>query len=220
MENASNGRQICLPALKDSPERVCLFKIARKIGITLKQFNERIEMTNRSSTNPSNAMDALNNVLAQVQKLQAQASLTEPERVERLRLQAEVQSKQKELEAATQRLKSTVAIYDQTSERIRTIAEIARSLGTEMEALPSELQSQCSAVNEHLNGLAAKLGDLASSCNSDKASALEVVSQKRAELESAKAALQSDISKKRFSAEEALLDADNALSDAARVTSA
>lgn len=177
-------------------------------------------MTNRSSSKQVKSMDALNNVLAQVQKLQEQASLTEPERVERLRLQAEVQSKQKELEAATQRLKSTVAIYDQTSERIRTIAEIARSLGTEMEALPSELQSQCSSVNEHLNGLAAKLNDLAGSCNNDKATALDVVSQKRAELESAKAALVSDISKKRISAEEALLDADNALSDAARVTSA
>ena len=171
----------------------------------------------RGTSSKDSSMEALSTVLAQVQRLQAQVNLTDTERDERLRLQAEVQSKQKDLETATQRLKSTVAIYNQTAARIRTIAEIAGALGTEMEALPAELQGQCSSVNEHLNGLAAKLTDLANSCQNDKAAALQAVEKKKSELQAAKDALVNDMSKKRVSAEEALLDAETALNDAESV---
>ena len=93
----------------------------------------------------SNSTAVLNEVLAQVQKLQAEANLTEPERAERQRLKNEVLAKQSDLETATKRWKSTVAIYEQTAARIQTITGIAASLGIEMAALPAELQSQCSA---------------------------------------------------------------------------
>ena len=173
----------------------------------------------RSTDRASNAMEALNTVLAQVQKLQAEANLTEFERVERQRLKDEVLAKQRELGTATQRLKSTVAIYEQTAARIQTITDIAASLGTEMAALPAELQSQCTAVNDHLKGLADKLSELANSCNYDKTSAVEMVDQKRAALESAKQALVDDLNKQRVSAEDALADADAALNEAAQISS-
>ena len=162
-------------------------------------------------------MEALTQVLAQVQKLQAEANLTEPERAERLRLKNEVQAYQGELETATKRWKSTVSIYEQTAARIKTITDIAASLGTEMAALPAELQSQCSAVNDHLKGLADKLNELSASCNNDKTAALEMVTRKRAALESAKQALADDLNKQRVSAEDAILDADAALNEAERL---
>lgn len=164
------------------------------------------------------SLTALNTVLAQVQKLQEQANLTEPERVERLRLQAEVQSKQAELEAATQRLKSAAAICDQTSARIHSISEIAKSLGAEMAALPEALQTQCTGVTEHLNGLADKLAELQTSCQNDQTAARLNLSEKKADLVTAKQALSDDIAKHRVSAEDALVGADAALSEADRVS--
>ena len=166
----------------------------------------------------SNSTAVLNEVLAQVQKLQAEANLTEFERVERQRLKDEVLAKQRELGTATQRLKSTVAIYEQTAARIQTITGIAASLGIEMAALPAELQSQCSAVTDHLKGLEDKLKALASSCDNDKTAAVEMVKQKRAALESAKQALLDDLNKHRVSAEDALADADAAINEAARIS--
>ncbi len=170
-------------------------------------------------TAKTNSMEALNDVLAQVQKLQANVGLTETERAERQRLQAEVQSKQQALQTATQRLKSTTEICEQTAARIQTIADISASLGTEMAALPTDLQTQCAAVNDHLTGLSSKLSELANSCQNDKATAREVVEQKKGELQSAKEALLADINKQRPSAEDAILDAEAAIAEAAQVSS-
>ncbi|MBX9690408.1 MAG: hypothetical protein K2X27_27080 [Candidatus Obscuribacterales bacterium] len=165
----------------------------------------------------ANSLSALTSVLSQVKKLQEQANLTEPERVERLRLQGEVQSKQQVLEAATQRLRSAIQICEQTSARVQSIAVMAAALGEEMKALPEGLQGQCTAVNQTLSGLAQQLEELSASCQGDQTAARKEVAERKAELQSAKDALNADIVKHRLSAEEMLQVADATLQDAEQV---
>ncbi len=181
--------------------------------------SDRFFVADSVATAQTNSLDTLSNVLAQVQKLQSQANLTEPERIERHHLQAAVQSKQTALESATQRLKSAGRICEETAARIEAIADISDSLGAEMAALPAELQGQCSGVTEHLTGLSTKLKELAESCFNDQTAARQIVNEKRADLTSAKQALGAYIAKQRVSAEDTLINADAALSEAERVSS-
>lgn len=160
---------------------------------------------------------ALTAVLAQVAKLQDQANLTDAERAERLRLQGVVRTKQGELTDAVNRLQSASAICAQTESRIQAIAAIAGALGSEMAALPANLQEQCGGVTTEMNSLAEKLAGLAASCKEDQAAALALVAEKKAELQAAKDALSADISKPRGSAEDAVNAAEAALAEAEKI---
>lgn len=163
------------------------------------------------------SLTALNTVLAQVAKLQDQANLTDAERAERLRLQGIVRTKQGELEESVGRLQAASAICAQTESRIQAIAAIAGALGSEMAALPAELQEQCQGVTAEMKSLSDKLAALAASCDSDQSAALAQVAERKTALQSAKDALSADINKPRGSAEDAIDAAEAALAEAGRV---
>lgn len=161
--------------------------------------------------------DPLATVLEQVHRLQEQSNLTEPERVIRMRLQGEVQSKQGELESAIARLRAAISVCAQTSARVSAVSEIGKSLSSEMAALPADLQAQCSAVSEQLSGLTAKLNELSASCQNDQAAARANVEAKAGELQTAKDTLAADIAKHRVSPEDAVNAANAALAEAERI---
>jgi hypothetical protein len=170
-----------------------------------------------ASAGNGSSLSALNAVLAQVAKLQDQANLSDAERIERLRLQDQVRSKQGDLEAAMQRLQSASSICAQTESRIQAISAIASALSGEMAALPAELQTQCGGVTAELDSLAGKLGELAASCHADQTAALAEVEAKKVDLQGAKDALSADISKRRVSAEDAISAAEAALLEAEKI---
>jgi hypothetical protein len=161
--------------------------------------------------------DSLSAVLEQVHRLQEMANLSEPERVNRIRLQGEVQSKQGELESAIARLRAAISVCAQTSARVSAVGEIGKSLASEMAALPADLQTQCAGVTEQLNGLSAKLNDLAVSCQNDQAAARSDVETKARALQNAKDALAADIAQHRVSPEDAVNSANAALAEAERI---